>query len=893
MNTRVRTLPIRVPPVPGEALDSWTEALARRLDSPLGEVLHHLGLPPRTGHGDHLRGIPRDWTILLSGAHTTNIAHASGLDERTVTDMTLMYYDGRAVRINTERPNVNRRVLWGRGSGSHFCPDCLIESGGRWLLSWRLGCSFACLHHGRLLADCCPACNQIPRERPAATPAIPRPHTCGSPYPGPGGGFSKGCGFDLTQTRTLRLPASHPALLAQVRLLDVIDADTAAFGAYQYSPQSARQALTDIQAIARRVLQDLPASDLRDLIPRDIADGHLITDPGCPLASRAAERPGFMAPPRAVSTAASVAIALHVLDQPDIHLAGRVLRDLIEAMREELWQVSITSIDGWGRDLSTVLNAVHIAALAPSMRPNEQLRHRTPTAMPRRTEKTSRDIDRRARKIPSMFWPVWTTRLTPPEGVYPRAIAPVLAASLLIVGSKARLEDVAGRLGSATTGINISRILQWLQDQPQWTDTAVALVRLADHLDATEVPIDYQRRRRLDYTRLLPRSRWSQICRRTGTPVGRGPREQIVRSLLFQRISGLPAEAFPRHQNVTEAEFRQQSAYFAALQTPELADALAGEARHFLAENRIHNEPITWQPPATLLSGLDLPGSDPDHIDVPRLHQLVRQHKRPVQHAARVLDTSIAAIRYVLDEHPAPAAEETERSARSTVQIRQRARREIPKDVLTRLYLDEHHSLQTIADMTGFSRGLLTDLAREYDIPIVGFQGRQPRVTIERSWLFEQYVVRRRPLPDLAREQGMSRSNMARWARVHNIPLRRSGGASHRAALRTTQLAVHLPAILRNGLTSPFAWQRMRSFAAASSFPSMHEAARALNINRSTLVNQINQLEADLGQPLLERATRGRAMKLTSFGKRVIAAMNEIPSEEGVHRALTAPDGRP
>lgn len=258
-----------------------------------------------------------------------------------------------------------------------------------------------------------------------------------------------------------------------------------------------------------------------------------------------------------------------------------------------------------------------------------------------------------------------------------------------------------------------------------------------------------------------------------------------------------------------------------------------------------------------------------------------------------MLDTSIAAIRCVLDEQPAPSAELTERSARSTVQIRQRARREIPKDVLARLYLDERHSLQAIADMTGFSRGLLTGLAREYDIPIAGFQGRQPRVTIERSWLFEQYVVRRRPLPDLAREQGMSRSNMARWARVHNIPLRRSGGGSHHAALRTTELAVYLPAILRNGLTSPYAWQRMRNFAAASSFSSMHEAARALNINRSTLVNQINQLEGDLGQPLLERATRGRAMKLTSFGKRVIAAITKIPAEEGVHRALTAPDWRP
>ncbi|MFB9461287.1 helix-turn-helix domain-containing protein [Streptomyces cinereospinus] len=89
-----------------------------------------------------------------------------------------------------------------------------------------------------------------------------------------------------------------------------------------------------------------------------------------------------------------------------------------------------------------------------------------------------------------------------------------------------------------------------------------------------------------------------------------------------------------------------------------------------------------------------------------------------------------------------------------------------------------------------------------------------------------------------------------------------------------------IPAVLRNTVTSPYAWQRMRHFAAASSFPSMHEAARALSIHRSTLVNRINQLEGDLGQPLLERATRGRAMKLTRFGKRVIAAINKIPAEE-------------
>lgn len=51
-------------------------------------------------------------------------------------------------------------------------------------------------------------------------------------------------------------------------------------------------------------------------------------------------------------------------------------------------------------------------------------------------------------------------------------------------------------------------------------------------------------------------------------------------------------------------------------------------------------------------------------------------------------------------------------------------------------------------------------------------------------WHIEQYVVRRRTLPDLARETGMSTANMARWAHIHKIPLRPRGGGSHKTALR-------------------------------------------------------------------------------------------------------------
>ena len=51
--TPVRALPIHLAPLPGEALDSWLEALAHRLHTRLGDLLAAVGLPepdrPATG----------------------------------------------------------------------------------------------------------------------------------------------------------------------------------------------------------------------------------------------------------------------------------------------------------------------------------------------------------------------------------------------------------------------------------------------------------------------------------------------------------------------------------------------------------------------------------------------------------------------------------------------------------------------------------------------------------------------------------------------------------------------------------------------------------------------------------------------------------------------------
>ncbi|MEW2220890.1 LysR family transcriptional regulator [Streptomyces sp. NPDC006990] len=84
--------------------------------------------------------------------------------------------------------------------------------------------------------------------------------------------------------------------------------------------------------------------------------------------------------------------------------------------------------------------------------------------------------------------------------------------------------------------------------------------------------------------------------------------------------------------------------------------------------------------------------------------------------------------------------------------------------------------------------------------------------------------------------------------------------------------------------TCLYARQRLSRLLAVRTYPILTEAARDLGIHHSTLVIQINRPERDLGQPLLERAERGTAMKLTPFGKRVVTAARKIPAETDLSR---------
>ena len=85
--TTPRTLPIRVPPLPGEALDSWLEHLGSRLRTTHGDILAAVGLDRPAVHAARAQHT----TSLPAGAAEA-ISAATGLAVEQVHAMTLARY---------------------------------------------------------------------------------------------------------------------------------------------------------------------------------------------------------------------------------------------------------------------------------------------------------------------------------------------------------------------------------------------------------------------------------------------------------------------------------------------------------------------------------------------------------------------------------------------------------------------------------------------------------------------------------------------------------------------------------------------------------------------------------------------------------------------------------
>jgi TniQ protein len=245
-------IPVRLPPLPGEALDSWLEAYAHLLHVTVRDIFDFTGIDWDRVNGDQRADKP--WLCQLDEPDLAALSSATGVPPRTLADMTLARYQSTGLAEVTAPPGMRRTPRWWRQlSGSRYCPRCLATNGGRWMLAWRIPWTFACTSCQVLLADTCPDCGRRHRRTRTGRPREPgRCDLTSLPLPPwhPPRGTAFSCISDPAGTPAAALPAGGYVLSAQQR----VDALIAALLASRGQPAETaalQQYLDDACAVAR------------------------------------------------------------------------------------------------------------------------------------------------------------------------------------------------------------------------------------------------------------------------------------------------------------------------------------------------------------------------------------------------------------------------------------------------------------------------------------------------------------------------------------------------------------------------------------------------------------------------------------------------------------------
>lgn len=672
------------------------------------------------------------------------------------------------------------------------------------------------------------------------------------------------CDADLTETPVSRFDRRHPVVSAQKTIDRLLVSGIASFGVYRRHQCPTAPVLADIRTLGNRLLHDVLPDGLGTDLPAGLLAEYraLLTN----SKPRQSGRRGKPAP--ALTVAVGVTGALDILKRPTVDSAAVAIRALPDCARRRL----TFACQGRTGQTSVVLRAVYLTALAPEMGTCDQLRYRLGTPLPRRPVTDATRIAHMIRSLPSAFWPEWSIRLGGWQ-CSQHLLRPTFAIAVLLVGANLRIQDATDILGRPLTSSSAVQTLWRLKRSGYWSDIRLALIRLADYLSTHKLVIDYERRRQLDYHTLLPATEWQRIYRATNSHPAGG---WVARGYLLERLRGTPRVDTAVFDTGSSAALNR----FPARLTPELRRALLLHGRDFLAAHGIEDEPVHWQPPTHLLRGLDLPGRGFDAIDIGRLHHLVRHDKKTLRAAARRVDIPLDVVRLLFEERPAPAA--PRRRPQTTVTVRppgpayQRAARGLPRERYIELYEVERRSLRDIAAMIGISRPTIAELARDYGISLRRAAG--PKVhNIDREWLYTEYITNRRSLSDLARQRGVSVSCISQRLKTSGIPRR---GLPWR---NTAELAEkrYVPAILLPALSGQGGWERLQRFADVTRYPSYAEAATALNLCRSAIGLQVREIQQVLGRDLVIPATASTPMRLTRFGKQVVAAVQDLAEHGG------------
>ena len=681
---------------------------------------------------DLLRRDHANWLVKLTESELDTVAIGTGVHPMGLQSMTLSRFAG-ALDVDQTSRHVRRSspAGWRAVSRSRFCPRCLALSGGRWQLAWRLGWFFACLDHHCLLAEACPRCGKPPRRQVHPGGLIPEPGKCSNAAQLTAGRATARCGGDLTTAVVHAFPGGHAALQAQETINALLAGDPADFGVYAGAPRPAGAALNDITALAGLALAYPDGSELRKRLPVDLLATYIEHGP-CPAirCNPNIIRRRMPLPASPLTAAVAAVLALQILEQTDVSAGGDAMRWLISRPGSHKPTASPRTTIGVSARTTSILEAVQIKAFTPMVGACDQLRYRCVSDFPRRAANDAKTSERLIRAVPSALWSAWSLRMAPPGASHYRMPA-VLACAALLVGTGMSVSEVVGHLGSATRAQTVTWFLNQMSGQIYWSHICTALLRLSDYLDRHPVPIDYARRRALDYSGLLPDTEWRRVCRDTHTQQGAAAKAYAARSYLFETISGRPARQLPNDGPTQPRTVVRRSGAddFALALTPQLSGRLHTAGQHFLACHSI-DEPLSWHPPLHLLDGLDLPGDDPALVDLETLHHLANRPRITIGGIARQLDTTIDVVRHLLIQHPASLHRtEGQRPRRSKTSAAMRAA--LPAETLTELYHHQGLSIDAIAKQFRTSSGTLTRIAAEQQITLRRFDiGDAPAVLL-------------------------------------------------------------------------------------------------------------------------------------------------------------------
>ncbi|MFD7296751.1 TniQ family protein [Streptomyces sp. NPDC059897] len=745
-------IPIWTAPLDGEALDSWLAAYAHRLDAAEVDLLDHLGLQ-NTRFDLMVR--------TLTPGEQQVLSKRTGVSETALTSMTLEPWNGRLVRIAPDRKfSRGKAGMQQVNAMSSFCPQCLLETDGRWQLSWRLPWAFACTRHHLLLLDRCPRC--------ARAPFINKRRVRGGPGICIRGTGDMRCAFPLGGSPSRSLPADGLALTAQ----RVIDRTVLGKSCKEPDVQVWSQ---EVNILAQRVVRALEndSLDLPPLVQEALAE--------CDETLPTHASKGRVFPPRH-SMAAGITIAVAALEDSGHDTIFPWLIQADTETSETSTTYAVTWVHKLCKGAGPRLASRAMASLSEQVSWATQIRYGATTPEPAWPALTEGALERRAGAVPSMLWPGWTMRHLPraPTGHLLASFRRTTAALLLIPGSETTYQQAARILHNDLALSNWRTTTPLIEkDEERWL--ATELFTLAVQLDAHGSPIDYRRRRLLfsNGDVQVDPAPLKEYCRQVGRIYRESLLDQVkwlVRCLLLGAEPGCSSRSPIVHWRTSHL-IDEHLRSFIHQQTE----------KNLQAQNIV--EPLQWEPPTSWSAGPSpshtlpkVPGSD-------KVGETLAL-RLPLEEACRRLGIRDDQLRlYVERTAPSGLPVPPETSPFRTITWNnptppapsQPDRNETlfrSRQELYRLYVTEQRSGREVARMVGCSSSTLYLRLKELDIP-----RRQTKRTRREPWhaptredLHRLYVVEHRSTPEIARLVGCSASTVGNHLEKVGIPRRRRKG---------------------------------------------------------------------------------------------------------------------